>query len=166
MNNVTVFPIGKIENNEQHVRIILDRAYAQGLNGLDGFSHVQILWWASGCDNPADRAVVSERKPYKKGPDALGVFALRSPERPNPIAVSNAKIAYMDKNSGIVDLEFVDAYDGTPVLDLKPYTPSIDRVETAQVPAWCRHWPKSYEESGSFDWVSEFNFAEDSNGAF
>lgn len=166
MNSVTVFPIGKIENNEHNVRVVLDKAYAPGLDGLDRFSHVQILWWASDCGSPADRSTVSERKPYKRGPDTLGVFALRSPERPNPIAVSNAKIAYADIDSGILGLDFIDAFDGTPVLDLKPYTPSIDRVETAQTPDWCRHWPKSFEESGSFDWAAEFNFAEDFNGAF
>jgi hypothetical protein len=44
------------------------------------------------------------------------------------------------------------------VLDLKPYTPSIDRVESPSVPEWCDHWPKSYEESGGFDWEAEFNF--------
>lgn len=41
---------------------------------------------------------------------------------------------------------------------LKPYTPSIDRVSSVRTPAWCSHWPKSYEESGDFDWASEFNF--------
>ena len=79
-------------------------------------------------------------------------------ERPNPIAVSNADIAYVDAANGIVGLYYVDAFDGTEVIDLKPYTPSIDRIENPQTPDWCSHWPKSYEESGSFDWDSEFNF--------
>lgn len=45
-----------------------------------------------------------------------------------------------------------------PVLDIKPYTPSLDRVETPNVPEWCSEWPKSTEESGNFDWESVFNF--------
>jgi tRNA (Thr-GGU) A37 N-methylase len=59
---------------------------------------------------------------------------------------------------GIIGLAFIDAEDGTPVLDIKPYTPSLDRVENPIVPKWCAHWPKSVESSGSFDWSSVFNF--------
>ncbi|MGN1170584.1 MAG: TrmO family methyltransferase, partial [Lachnospiraceae bacterium] len=105
-----------------------------------------------------DRAVLTEEKPYTKGPDEIGVFALRSPERPNPIAVSNAQITHINEEKGIVGLTYIDAYEGSAVLDIKPYTPSIDRVESPRTPDWCRHWPKSVEESGSFDWAAEFNF--------
>ena len=153
-----IFPIGTIENNEKMVRIVLDRKYAKGLKGLEGYSHIQILWWADGCDNKKARSILTEEKPYSKGPEELGVFSLRSPERPNPIAVSNAHIAYVDTENGIVGLYYVDAFDGTQVLDLKPYTPSIDRIENPKTPDWCNHWPKSYEESGNFVWDSEFNF--------
>lgn len=64
----------------------------------------------------------------------------------------------MRKENGVVGLYYIDAFDGSYVIDLKPYTPSIDRIENAKVPQWCSHWPKSYEESGNFDWESEFNF--------
>lgn len=158
IKNMKIFPIGTIENNEKMVRIVLDRKYAKGLKGLEGYSHIQILWWADGCDNKKARSILTEEKPYSKGPEELGVFSLRSPERPNPIAVSNAHIAYVDTENGIVGLYYVDAFDGTQVLDLKPYTPSIDRIENPKTPDWCNHWPKSYEESGNFDWDSEFNF--------
>ena len=50
VNDIKVFSIGKIENTEETVRIVLDKKYADGLKGLDGYSHVQILWWADGCD--------------------------------------------------------------------------------------------------------------------
>lgn len=158
MNSLKVFPIGKIVNREDGVSIVLAPEYAPGLKGLEGYSHVQILWWACGCDSPGGRSALVETKPYKNGPDELGVFALRSPERPNPIAVSNADIAYVDAENGVVGLYYVDAFDGTPVLDLKPYTPSIDRVEHPGTPAWCSHWPQSYEASGAFAWDAEFNF--------
>ena len=101
---------------------------------------------------------MTEQKPYKNGPEEIGVFALRSPERPNPIAVSSVNIAYVDEESGTVGLYYIDAFPGSVVLDLKPYTPSIDRIESSAVPEWCNHWPKSYEESSSFDWEAEFNF--------
>lgn len=51
-----------------------------------------------------------------------------------------------------------DADNGTPVLDIKPYTPSYDRVENPLVPAWCSRWPKNTETSGDFDWDEVFNF--------
>lgn len=154
MNKMKIFSIGKIENKENHVCVKLDSKYAKGLKGLQGFSHVQILWWA----NQADRDTLSEVKPYKKGPEELGIFATRSPERPNPIAVSNIDVAYLDEINGIIGLYYIDAFDGTDVLDIKPYTPSIDRIENPKTPDWCSHWPKSYEESDGFDWEEEFNF--------
>lgn len=138
--------------------IKLRKEYAAGLKGLLGFSHVQVLWWADGCDNDTKRSILIEDKPYKKGPDKIGVFATHSPERPNLIAVSNVDIAYVDEENGIVGLYYIDAYDGTNVLDLKSYVPSIDRVENPKVPKWCSHWPKSYEESVNYNWEEEFNF--------
>lgn len=157
MNKINISPIGKIVNGNE-VKVILDPKYAKALKGLEGYSHVQILWWMNGSDNQRDRNVLVEKKPYKNGPDEIGVFALRSPERPNPIAVSNVNIAYVDEESGTVGLYYIDAFDGSQVLDLKPYTPSIDRIENPMTPDWCSHWPKSYEESGHFDWEAEFNF--------
>lgn len=55
-------------------------------------------------------------------------------------------------------IAYIDANDGTPVLDIKPYTPGLDRVEKPGVPDWCCHWPESLEESGEFNWENEFNF--------
>lgn len=158
MNGKKVYPIGKIINDNTEVKIVLYPAYRKGLKGLADYSHVQVLWWMDGCDNQDDRGTLVERKPYVKGPEEVGVFALRSPERPNPIAVSNVNIAYVDEETGIVGLYYIDAFSGSIVLDLKPYTPSMDRVEHPATPKWCSHWPKSYEESSSFDWASEFNF--------
>ena len=88
----------------------------------------------------------------------MGIFATRSPARVNPVAVSTAGVAYIDAEKGIVGLHYIDAADGTPVVDLKPYVPSLDRVEHPATPEWCRHWPGSCEESGCFDWAAEFNF--------
>lgn len=158
MNEIKIFSIGKIVNEEKNVKIILDSKYSKGLKGLEDYSHVFVLWWADGCDTDEYRMTVLEKKPYKKGPDEIGVFALRSPERPNPIEVSIVNISYVDAEKGILGLFYIDAFDGSKVLDLKPYTPSIDRIEKPRIPEWCSHWPKSYEESSNFDWKTEFNF--------
>jgi len=148
--------IGTIRVNEEEMYIELLPQFKEGLAGLEGFSHVQVFWWFSGCDNAADRSIFSEQNPYNAGPKQLGIFATRSPHRPNPIALSSAYITYIDIESGRVGLAWIDALDGTPVLDLKPYHPSVDRSESASVPDWCTHWPKSIEESADFDWSTVF----------
>ena len=155
---LTLRPIGIVRAGGGAFVIEIDPAHRAGLSGLAGFSHVQILWWFSGCDNPAARGTRTVPKPYKKAPDRLGVFATRSPERPNPLALSCAALTFVDVEGGRVGLAYLDADDGSPVLDLKPYTPSLDRVERPAVPAWCAHWPHSVETSGDFNWEEEFLF--------
>ncbi|MFL1674767.1 TrmO family methyltransferase [Paenibacillus dendritiformis] len=97
----------------------------------------------------------------REGPHTLGIFATRSPYRPNPIGLSTARILAINEESGIIQLAYLDADEGSPVLDLKPYTPSLDRVEIPHVPDWCAHWPQSLEESASFDWSNEFRWSDD-----
>ena len=155
MSKIEVHPIGRVEEDESGTRIVLDPAFGPALRGLEGYSHVQVVWW---FDRAEDADGLIERKPYAKGPEELGVFATRSPMRPNPIAVSSVDIAYVDEEEATLGLYYIDAYPGSPVLDLKPYTPSIDRIESPTTPDWCSHWPRSYEESEGFDWEAEFNF--------
>ncbi|MDO5559666.1 MAG: SAM-dependent methyltransferase [Oscillospiraceae bacterium] len=158
MNNFTVNSIGRVRVSEEGFCVELDKKYIPALQGLDGFSYVQVFWWFDGCDNEASRSSLTVNKPYKKGPEVMGTFATRSPERPNPIALTPAYVTGIDHENGIIYLAYIDAFDNTPVLDIKPYTPSLDRVENPEVPDWCSHWPESNEESGEFDWESEFNF--------
>ncbi|MDL2218283.1 SAM-dependent methyltransferase [Christensenellaceae bacterium OttesenSCG-928-M15] len=117
--------IGRIESTEGAMRIVLDKAFAPALTGLDGFSHVQILWWFSGCDNATDRGKLTEKKPYRNSPDILGTFATRSPMRPNPLALDTVQITYIDHENATIGLTWIEAFDGSPVLDIKPYTPSM-----------------------------------------
>ncbi len=154
----TVKQIGVVRAGEDGFSVALDSEYAQALKGLEGFGCAQVLWWCDKLDNAQARAARTVERPYVKGPDKLGIFATRSPARPNPIAVSVCHIISADEESGVVRLAWIDAFDGTPVLDIKPYTPSADRVECPQVPDWCAHWPMSVESSGDFDWAAEFNF--------
>ncbi|MPN50590.1 hypothetical protein SDC9_198221 [bioreactor metagenome] len=150
--------IGTIKADEAGMRLELEKSYAPALAGIDGFSHINVLWWFSESDGIRAGNRLTERSPYKNSPSVMGVFATRSPKRPNPLALSCAEVTYVDRAQSIIGLAYIDAYDGTPVLDIKPYTPSLDRVENPSVPSWCAHWPKSFEESGNFDWESEFNF--------
>lgn len=156
--NFTVKQVGTICADDKGFRLELFPEYKKALIGLDGFSYINILWWFSGCDNKTDRSILLEEKPYTKGPNSIGIFATRSPQRPNPLALSCAYVTYIDADNGIIGLAYIDAHDQSPVLDIKPYTPSLDRVEQPNVPSWCSHWPKYVETSGDFDWEAEFNF--------
>lgn len=158
MENYYVKPIGTIHVQGEDMFIEMEEAYREGLEGLDGFSHIDVFWWFSEFDNEAARKVVAGTQPYKHTPEVMGVFATRSPIRPNPIALTPVSVLEIDYQKGIIKIPYIDANDGTPVLDIKPYTPSLDRVENPKVPSWCDHWPKSVEESGNFNWEDEFNF--------
>jgi len=151
-------PIGSVRNYNGEFKLKIDEKYSDALKGLDGFSHLQIVYWFNGCDNELDRNVLINEKPYTKGPEQIGTFATRSPERPNPIGITVSEVKNINYESGEIELYYIDAFEGTPILDIKPYTPSIDRVNNSKSPDWCSHWPKSYEESENFDWEKEFNF--------
>ena len=154
----TLHQIGAVHCGADGFSVVIEPEYRAALQGLAGFSYVQILWWFDRCDSPAQRAVLACKKPYTNGPETMGVFATRSPQRPNPIAVSPAYVTHIDMESGVIGLAWIDAMEGTPMIDIKPYTPSVDRVEHPTVPDWCAHWPKCVEESGDFNLESEFNF--------
>lgn len=55
-----------------------------------------------------------------------------------------------------IHIAFIDAEAGTPILDIKPYHPSVDRIRDVAVPAWCAYWPHWCGESATFDWEAEF----------
>lgn len=154
----SIQPIGEVFAGEEGFGVRVAPAYRSALHALSGFSHIQVLWWCTQCDTPPKRAVLTQEKPYQKAPAVLGTFATRAPERPNPIALTTAQVLFVDEQEGVVALSWIDAFDATPVLDIKPYTPCFDRVEAPQTPAWCSHWPQNVETSGDFDWESEFCF--------
>jgi tRNA (Thr-GGU) A37 N-methylase len=133
------------------MRIVLNQEYIPATTNLDSFSYIKVLWWFSKCDNSVSRSKLIEKSPYKNAPDRLETFATRSLERPNPIALTYSYVSYIDSQNGIIGLTYIDAEDGTPVLDIKPYTPSLDRAKNPSVPKWCDNWPKNVEESGDFD---------------
>lgn len=158
MEHFTVKPIGKVRIDTRGMRLELEKAFIPALTNLEGFGYINILWWFHHSDNVDSRSKLIEKSPYKNSPEILGTFATRSPERPNPIGLTCAHITYIDSENAIIGLAFIDAADGTPVLDIKPYTPSLDRVENPVLPRWCASWPKNVEASGDFDWSAVFTF--------
>lgn len=134
-----VEPIGKVQKAENRTLIVLDEKYAPGLLGLDQWSHVQVIWWFDKNDTPQKRAMLQVHPRGDKENPLTGVFACRAPVRPNLIALSLCKIVSVKDN--VVEVESLDAFEGTPVLDLKPFAPGVDSASGVRVPDWAR--PKS-----------------------
>lgn len=159
MSTFQVESIGIVRADEEGFRLLVDEPYRGALLGIEGFSHLDVLFWCHHLDDPEFRRTVTCDKPYRKGPERIGIFATRSPARPNPIALSPVQVLSVDPAAGMIVVPFVDAEDGSPILDIKPYHPCTDRVRAVSVPAWCDHWPKCYEDNATFDWAAEFAHA-------
>lgn len=149
--------IGKVQKQNELFIIELEKEFIPALMGLDGFSHLQIIWWGHLCDYDDYRSIYSMPKPYKNGPDNLGIFASRSPMRPNPILLTTIVVSNIDYQKGHIYTPFIDAEINSPIIDIKPYHLS-ERVSNCRVPVWCNHWPAWYENEAQFDWSKEFNF--------
>lgn len=88
MNNYQLKTIGKVKNDDNGAFIELEPEYIPGLQALEGVSHINVVWWFGDCDNQSDRNTLQTEQPYKNAPTVMGVFATRSPARPNPIALT------------------------------------------------------------------------------
>lgn len=106
-------------------RVELFPDYAPALTGLSVGQAIQILYWV----DRGQRDLLLQTPGHADGP--RGTFSLRSPVRPNPIALATAVITDLDLDAGRIGLDASDAFDGTPVLDIKPW---IDTVDVA--PGW------------------------------
>lgn len=106
-------------------RLELDAAYRAGLEGLERFSHAIVLYWMH--ETRRDLIVQAPRH----ATEPRGVFSLRSPLRPNPIALAVVRLLAIDARAGSIEIDAIDCLDGTPLIDVKPYLPSVDSVPDA-----------------------------------
>ncbi len=104
---------------------------------LDKFSHIIVLWWITGHDTPESRRILQDYPPQEDA-ELSGVFATRSPARPTPVGLSIVALENLDDRTHRLYIDQIDAIDETPVIDIKPYMPSSDRVDSAKVPPWFR----------------------------
>ncbi|HOD81924.1 MAG: S-adenosyl-L-methionine-binding protein [Planctomycetes bacterium ADurb.Bin126] len=127
-------PIGRVEISGSSKVLRIEPKFQPGLLGLDGYSHVVVLYWFDRNDTPAKRQVLQVHPRGNKKNPLTGVFACRSPFRPNLIALTVCRILAVE--GGAVKVENIDAFDKTPILDLKPYIPAIDSAEQVRMPDW------------------------------
>jgi conserved hypothetical protein TIGR00104 len=101
-------------------QIIVDEKFAEALKGTENSSHLIVLYWM----HKARRDVVASRTPFSD--EVFGVFATRSPNRPNPIGICVVEL--LERKGNVLFVKGLDAFDGTPVVDIKPYSFGIDAV--------------------------------------
>jgi tRNA-Thr(GGU) m(6)t(6)A37 methyltransferase TsaA len=134
-DSCVIYPIGQVEKREGQTRLRIFSEYVPGLLGLDGFSHVHVFWWFGENDTAGKRGTLQVHPRGDKETPLTGVFATRAPVRPNLIATTLCRIRGIDGE--VIRIDAIEAFDGTPILDLKPYIPAADRPEgDVRVPRW------------------------------
>ena len=113
--------------------LAIDPRWADGLAGLEGYSHLVVLFW---LDRARRRRAAGPRRPAEgvEALPAVGFFATRTPRRPNPIGIACPRLLRRDGDALVV--VGLDAWDGTPILDLKGYSPRDELRPAATVPTW------------------------------
>ena len=150
-STITLTPIGRVESpveepvdenwGKVRSRIVLLPEYAGGLDGLNEFSHAIIVTYLH-------KAKYEQSKHLKRRPRGLesmpllGIFSQRAKDRPNPIGITAVKITGVGND--YLEVQGLDAINGTPVLDIKPYYPQYDRVGNPQMPEWVAELMKRY----------------------
>ena len=145
---VQLRPIGHVVTDANHEelrhrttvsKIVIDRKFAGGLRGVEGFSHLYVLFLLH--EVPKWSGILMVHPRGRVDIKKTGVFATRSPHRPNPIALTLVKL--LSKKGRVLTVEGLDAYNGTPILDLKPYD-VLDITPNFRVPSW---WKKLQREN-------------------
>lgn len=132
-------PIGTVQKGNGYDLLVLDKEVEPALRGLDGFSHVWVIWWFDLNDTPEERSVLQVHPRGNSENPLTGVFACRSPFRPNLIGLTLCRIRSVKGN--IVEIDGIDAFANTPILDLKPYIPGIDSAKSS-VSGWLKERQK------------------------
>ena len=140
MEEIIMKPIGFVQNEvenrkdrswgEDTSKVILDEQYVSGLKGLEDFSHAVILFYLNKANYDKNKHL--QRRPQNREDMPLvGIFSQRGKDRPNQIGMTSVEIIPVSEDS--LTVKGLDAVDGTPVLDIKPYYPAYDRKD-AKVP--------------------------------
>ncbi len=118
-------PYQPVETDEGDFRVEVFPEYQEGLQDIDSFTYIYLLYYI----DRLDREVEMKVEPLWAGEIEVGVFASRSPLRPNPIGLSVVKILNVEGNT--ITTTGLDVFDGTPLLDIKPYIKDLDSKKDA-----------------------------------
>jgi tRNA-Thr(GGU) m(6)t(6)A37 methyltransferase TsaA len=133
----------RVKWEDLEAQVVIDPEWAEALEGIEKFSHIWVLF---GLHRAAEgRRFTAKVHPMgQKDLPLVGALATRTPHRPNPIALTLVQLLRREDNVLIV--RGLDAYDGTPILDIKPYLPTGDLIPEATAPDWVRTIQEKLEE--------------------
>lgn len=134
---------GAVDENWGNVvsKIHLADSLAAGLQGMEQFSHIIVIFFMH--QYIFDLATDLVRRPQGRSDmPKMGIFAQRAKHRPNPIGITAVPLIRVEQN--ILEVKGLDAIDGTPILDIKPYFPAYDRVANAAIPEWAERLMRGY----------------------
>ena len=140
MKTIKLKSIGFVKNRVKNPRfgnftkeiseIIIEKKFEKALKGIDGYSHLIIVYWMDRVKN----YVIEHRPQGNIEVPVVGIFACRCPQRPNPIGMTTVKLIKHQGNK--IKVKGLDILDGTPILDVKPYWPQYDKVVREKIPRW------------------------------
>lgn len=120
-------------------KIVFREEFTEALEGIQDFSHLFVIFWLHKIEEK-ERWIMKVHPRGRQDMPLLGVFATRTPKRPNPLGLTRVKLLSVEGN--VVTVQGLDAFDGTPVLDIKPFD-FWDTTEDVSVPEW---WMKLEKE--------------------
>jgi tRNA-Thr(GGU) m(6)t(6)A37 methyltransferase TsaA len=133
---ISLNPIGVVKKQGKRAYLEIFPEYAPALEGLQGFSHLWVFYWFHENDTPEQRRTIQVHPRRDPVNPLTGVFACRAPVRPNLIGFTACRIVTVNGNA--VEVAELDARDGSPILDLKPYIPQGDAIPEARIPEWLK----------------------------
>ena len=129
----------EVKDKTRISHIVIHSELAEALDGINGFSNLFVLFWLHKIPDE-QRKTLKVYPRGRKGLPLLGIFATRTMLRPNPVGLTLVELVKVEGN--VLTVRGLDAFNGTPVLDIKPFD-SWDNAETAKVPDW---WTKLKKE--------------------
>jgi len=130
----TLHPIGLIRKKDDTAWIEIFADYREALLGLEGFSHIHVLFWFHENDTAELRRTLQVHPRKDPSNPLTGVFATHSPKRPNLVGLTRCRILGIDGNRIAIDA--IDARDGSPVIDIKCFIPDAQPLADVRLPDW------------------------------
>jgi tRNA-Thr(GGU) m(6)t(6)A37 methyltransferase TsaA len=137
---IVVEPIGQVRNDVGEGKVdswkgiesevLLEERFEPLLDGIDDFSHLVVVGWLHEIENYAPTVHPRGRKDLPE----VGVFATRTPYRPNPIGITVVRL--VSRKGNLLTVSGLDFFNGTPVLDIKPFTPKYQGITDLRIPEW------------------------------
>ena len=151
MSNIEFTSIGAVSNRVSELvddnwgsvvsRLNINQEYSKGISGIGQFSHAIIITFLNKARYSPEEHLMRRPRGLDSMPK-MGIFAQRAKDRPIPIGITAVKIVHV--GNGFIDVSGLDAIDGTPILDIKPYYPQYDSVGDAVVPEWVDRLMQDY----------------------